>query len=579
MRFDPNLRVLYLNPVGLVASGKALEEFVGKTNEEIGMPEELCKLWNKTFDKAKKTRRVQQVEFNFSTPAGIRTFSLRIVPEYAEDGSLRSYIGISRDITERKRAEEGLRLSEQEKNNYLESMTDGFVALDKMWRYTYVNSNAARILQKTKEELIGKEAINVFPNASKFLEQFQKAVSSGDSVHFEEYYPEPLNVWYECHCYPTKDGLTVFFSDITGRKKAEEALQRSEEQARQRAEELQKLMDLIPAAIWISNDPECKVIIGNQTANRFYEAVGGENVSAGTVSGKEHNTTKRFFQNGKELSPQELPMQEAAAKNKEIENTEIEVLTPSGQKTTILGSAQPLLNAAGGVRGCLATFIDITERKKTEKALEEYSSNLEKLVEERTKELKNAERLAAIGATAGMVGHDIRNPLQSITNDVYLMKSELIALPESEEQKKILESLRETEKNVDYINKIVQDLQDYARPMNPKSEESNIKNIIAKVLQKQNMPENIQVTVDVKEEASNIKVDYYYLNRILYNLITNSIQAMPEGGKLEIQTRRDNNDILILVKDTGGGISEGARSKMFTVMFTTKARVKALAYQ
>jgi PAS domain-containing protein len=91
----------------------------------------------------------------------------------------------------------------------LESITDGFVAFDKEWRYTYVNSNAARILHTPKEELIGKVGIEVFP-------------------HFEEYYPEPLNIWYECHCYPSKDGLTVFFSDITQRKKAEEALRESE---------------------------------------------------------------------------------------------------------------------------------------------------------------------------------------------------------------------------------------------------------------------------------------------------------------------------------------------------------------
>ena len=77
------------------------------------------------------------------------------------------------------------------------------------------------------------------------------------------------------------------------------------------------------------------------------------------------------------------------------------------------------------------------------------------IVEERTNALRDSERLAAIGATAGMVGHDIRNPLQAITSDVFLAKTELASTPDSEEKKNALESLGEIEKNVDYINKIV----------------------------------------------------------------------------------------------------------------------------
>ena len=120
-----------------------------------------------------------------------------------------------------------------------------------------------------------------------------------------------------------------------------------------------------------------------------------------------------------------------------------------------------------------------------EEKLEEYRKNLEKLVEERTKQLKDSERLAAIGATAGMVGHDIRNPLQAITSDVYLAKTELASTPESEEKKNALESLKEIEKNIDYINKIVADLQDFARPLNPHAEEADLKLIIDDLLCKE----------------------------------------------------------------------------------------------
>ena len=92
--------------------------------------------------------------------------------------------------------------------------------------------------------------------------------------------------------------------------------------------------------------------------------------------------------------------------------------------------------------------------------------------------------MAAIGATAGMVGHDIRNPLQAITSDVFLAKSEIADTPDSEQKQMALESLGEIEKNLDYINKIVQDLQDYARPLNPKIEESDLKQIIETMISK-----------------------------------------------------------------------------------------------
>ena len=136
--------------------------------------------------------------------------------------------------------------------------------------------------------------------------------------------------------------------------------------------------------------------------------------------------------------------------------------TKLGNKVVVQSRWLAECGAKGEILEILETNEDITLRKQMQTKLEEYAKNLEGLVEERTKALKDSERLAAIGATAGMVGHDIRNPLQAITSDVFLLKSELASVPESEEKKNAFESLDEIEKNIDYINKIVQDLQDYA---------------------------------------------------------------------------------------------------------------------
>lgn len=216
------------------------------------------------------------------------------------------------------------------------------------------------------------------------------------------------------------------------------------------------------------------------------------------------------------------------------------------------------------------TFTDITERKQAEEKLSEYRENLEKLVEERTKQLKDSERLATIGATAGMVGHDIRNPLQAITGDIYLVKSDLASMPECEGKQTVQESLTEIEKNVDYINKIVADLQDFARPLNPRAEEADLKQIIDDLLSKNGLPENVKVSVKVETEK--VVADSTFINRIMYNLVNNAVQAMPKGGKLTIQAYKEANDVVITVKDTGVGITELEKAKLFTPMFTTKSK-------
>ncbi len=217
---------------------------------------------------------------------------------------------------------------------------------------------------------------------------------------------------------------------------------------------------------------------------------------------------------------------------------------------------RPYLTEDKRIDGAFLSFTDITKRKKAEEELDKYAKNLEKLVEERTSQLRDSERLAAIGATAGMVGHDIRNPLQAITSDVYLAKTELASTPESEEKKNALESLKEIEKNVDYINKIVQDLQDFARPLSPRAEETDLKLIIDELIAKNGLPENVKISVKVETEARKVVADSTFINRIMYNLVNNAVQAMPNGGKLTIHAYKEANDTVITVKDTGVGIPE-----------------------
>jgi signal transduction histidine kinase len=215
---------------------------------------------------------------------------------------------------------------------------------------------------------------------------------------------------------------------------------------------------------------------------------------------------------------------------------------------------------------------EVSDRKKAEEALRQHDENLEDLVEEKTKLLKDSERMAAIGQTAGMVGHDIRNPLQSIIGEVYLANSELSTLPDSKEKTNIQESLDMIKQNTEYINKIVLDLQDFAKPLSPCDEETNIEQMIEELLTNNGIPENIQTEANIKKDTRTVRADSAYMKRILGNLVSNAVQAMPDGGKLTVKAHRERNDVVITVTDTGVGIPEDTKDKLFTPLFTTKSK-------
>ena len=222
----------------------------------------------------------------------------------------------------------------------------------------------------------------------------------------------------------------------------------------------------------------------------------------------------------------------------------------------------------------VAVFDDITEQKEIGKKLEEYSESLELTVEVRTRELREAqnrllrvERFAAIGELAGMIGHDLRNPLTAIKNAVYYLKRKQAYSADSKEK----DMMDIVDKSVDHANKIVCSLLEYSAEICLEIEECSAKELLDYVLLMAQVPERVRV-VDRTSYEPVIWVDVNKMERVFLNLINNAFDAISEKGTLEISSKREGEMVEIAFTDNGVGMSEQTLAKVFNPLFTTKAQ-------
>ena len=231
---------------------------------------------------------------------------------------------------------------------------------------------------------------------------------------------------------------------------------------------------------------------------------------------------------------------------------------------------------------------------------------LERKVGERTRQLLDAqdelmrnEKLAVLTRLAGVVGHELRNPLGVISNALYYLK---IMLPDADE--KVAEYLNIIKNETAFAQQTLSDLLEFSRIKAPRKDRIAVRELVNRSLVKCSVPENIGIQTDVPEEFE-MSVDPLQMVHVFQNLIMNAIQAMPEGGSLRISARRctmqdsrsmmhetglrtqdhepimhpvsgivhpDGDFVEISVLDTGKGISPENIENLFQPLFSTKAR-------
>ncbi len=522
-----------------------------------------------------------QDEFIVEKPDGSRAIVRGIAsPIKDEQGNLVAAVGIFEDITQRKIFEEALNDERQTLKGIIDSTEAMIAYLDVCFNFLIVNNAYAKASGYSVDQLLGKNHFELFPNPQNQA-IFEKVRDTLEPVAFADKpftfvsQPDRGLTYWDWTLTPVKDandkllGLVLVLFETTERKKAEIALRESEERFRLVAEAAKVMV--------------YELEVGEDTVRVF----SGEEV-LGYSKGEIPASNAWWFSQIHQDDCQRIAQQTADAITTGRDALlEYRVKRKQGDyiivhdTVKIIKDKDKVVRQIGGLR-------DITERKENEQALlrskelleqkaaevEEYACSMESLATERLRRLKEAERLAAIGATAGMVGHDIRNPLQAIIADVYLLKQSLLAIPECKTKDEFDESLEGIEKNVVYINKIVQDLQDYARQLTPDCSLVNLTEVVRQTLKAIEIPSNIVVVNNTG--YIELKTDGQFLRRALTNLLTNAVQAMPNGGNLTIDAYEKDKKVVLTVQDSGVGIPESVKPKLFTPMVTTKSKGQGL---
>lgn len=288
------------------------------------------------------------------------------------EGVITGYIAVHRNITERRKSEDSqkefskelekqVKIKTAETTNILERITDGFLALDGNFTFTFVNKKAGEMLGHNPAEMIGKNIFTGFGeiSSSVFNDACLGAFNNQQYVFLENYY-QPLNRWLENDIYPSADGLSVFFKDISFKKRTESALKESEERYRH-------LIENIHAGV-VVHQPDAAIILYNQEATRLL----------GIKEDKKIPPVEWYSvaADGR-LAQEEYPALHVIRTGHPIVNVVAGIDNPAKEgRTWVLMNAFPEFDEEKKMKQVVLTFVDITDAKRAEQELKRSEHDL-----------------------------------------------------------------------------------------------------------------------------------------------------------------------------------------------------------
>ncbi|MEM3434131.1 MAG: CHASE4 domain-containing protein [Candidatus Methanomethyliaceae archaeon] len=469
-------------------------------------------------------------------------------------------------------AQEHLKESENRFRNIFEGSGVAFAIFNKDMMMTLSNNLFEKLTGYSREEAKGKvkcaDLIHEEDYPS-FLSNYQKVLEEGRTESFEarvkDKYGNIIYCLISVANVPGTKEVIVSFIDITKRKILEaESIELLEE-----LKWLGEIIDKSPAIafMWKAEEGWPVEYVSNNVQQFGY-------MPTDFTSGKIKYADIIYSEDLERVAEE---IRDYTLKGLEEFAQEYRIVTAGGDIRWVYDRTWVRKSEEGVVTHYQGVILDISERKwmeeqirKYSEELEKYSKHLEELVEEKTRELREKERLAAIGQTAIMVGHDLRNPLQVMKNILYILNEKTVNADFDPKSKaEILERLRVMDRQIWYMNKIVLDLQDLSKERGVVLTHVNPRALFEELLEQ--VPPNIKVVIDVDPKSS-VFLDEYIIRRVCSNLILNAIQAMPNGGTLKISAGFEGDCFFIKISDTGPGIPKEILDKLFTPFFTTKAK-------
>jgi two-component system NtrC family sensor kinase len=553
--FDEDSRIEFANQMaseimGLPKDhilGREFFSLIGKRDEEFleemvmrgeGMGEKVC------------------TEMSLHTPQDqVKASEVCIAPTRSEDGRIKTYAYI-RDITERKKFEKELKESEEKFRNLFERVRHGLFISTKEGHFLDCNQAMWGLLgYQDKEEFLKIDILKdlyVNPEDRKtFMEQVENLGFIKDfEVEFKKKKGERITVLLTATAKKDETGTIIGYEglniDITDRKKMERELREAND----------FLMNLIDSSV-------DGIIVTNMKGSILLFNKGAENL----LGYRSEEVVEKM--NIRSIYPPGVA-KEVMEKLKNPDFGGVGKLTSfpifhrrkDGEMIEGDLSASLIYDEKGNEIASVGIFKDLRERSKMERELREIQQAL-----------LQSEKLAAMGRLTSQIAHELNNPIYGIMNTLELLKTEI---PPESKRRRILDlSLSEIQR----LSEMLRNMLSFSKPEEEKRRPIKIDELIEGILlvmEKQMRESNIQVEISFNPDIPEIMASTNQMRQVMLNILKNAKEAMPKGGTLTVRTSREDNRVLIHIQDTGMGVPEEIRDKIFEAFFTTKQKVKGV---
>jgi two-component system, cell cycle sensor histidine kinase and response regulator CckA len=555
--YDRHGRILFANQPLLDVWGKTLEEVVGRNLHDLLDPVALADRLQRQIEEVFETKRTVTDETPYTSPAGVAGYYEYILsPAFGAAGTVDFVVGTSRDVTERKRAEAGLRTSLDELQTLAEAMPQiVYVTRPDGWTI-WLNQQWLGYTGLTLEESVGQGWIQAFhpEDAQRAWIAWQEATATTSTISMECRLRRADGVfrWWLIRCVPQRDAAGVVMrwlgtaTDIHDLKMAKTAVSASEER-------FATVFQSNLIALGITEMPSGRFLDVNSRAGEFFgytrdEMIGHTALELGLWSDPaEHERRIAALAAGTPTSTGEASFRRKSG--------EIRHALVSMEAMTLSGVPEPLV-----VWG----IVDITERKRLEG------------------QLLQAQKMDAVGRLAGGVAHDFNNSL-----GVILGYTELLMRRAKEPEKGKLEQILKATRSASGLTR---QLLAFSRKqvVDPKVLDLNaLVSDLQKMLGRL-IGENIDLAIVAGADLGQVKADPGQIEQVVMNLCVNARDAMPQGGLLRVETANAGRAavlggepqmapgryVTLAVSDTGCGIAAETLAQIFEPFFTTKEEGK-----